>query len=160
MAHSGTVLGQLYECIVVYELVLGASSRDVREREQKVTHTLTRPKMLTTDSNAASNGTDARLPLTAVRVSMSAFNAAVAFEQVPTSVSMLSAARGLQNIAKRCGERCGVRRTGGWIAEHELYTRPAYLGYCRNSPRKFVGNRLHDGWRSVCTENEANQCGR
>ena len=75
--------------------------------------------MLTTDSNAASNGTDARLPLTAVRVSMSAFNAAVVIEQVLTSVSMPSAAQGLQ-IVKWCGERCGVRRTGGWIAGHEL----------------------------------------
>ena len=116
--------------------------------------------MLTTDSNAASNGTDARLPLTTVRVSMSAFNAAVVVEQVLTSVSMLSAARGLQIIVKWCGERCGVRRTGGWIAGHELYTRTAYLGYCRNSSRMFVGNRLHGAWRGVCAENEATQYGR
>ena len=107
MAHSGTVLGQLYECVVVYELVLGASSRHVSEREQEATHTLTSPKTLTTDSNAVSNGADARSPLAAVRVSMSAFNAAVAVERGPASVSMPSVAQGLQ-IGKQYVERCGL----------------------------------------------------
>ena len=118
MAHSGTVLGQLYECVVVYELILGASSRNVPEREQKATHTLTRPKMLTTDSNAASSGADARSSLTAVMDPMSAFNAAVAFDRVPTSVSMLSVAQGLQ-IGKQYVERCDLGRTGDWTVGHE-----------------------------------------
>ena len=51
VAHSGTTLGQLYECIVFYQLVLNVPLRGAQGRKRERAHTLTRAKIPTTDSN-------------------------------------------------------------------------------------------------------------
>ena len=80
VAHSGTTLGQLHECIVIYQLVLNVLLRGAQGRKPKRARTLTRPKIPTTDSNATLKGTSPRLLMAVVRVSMSAFSAAVVVE--------------------------------------------------------------------------------
>ena len=80
VAHSGTMVGQFYKGIVVCHLVLGASSRGIREKGQKETRTLTRPKISITNPNATFKGAISMLLLAAVRVSISVFNAAVVVE--------------------------------------------------------------------------------
>ena len=129
VAHSGTTLGQLYECIVFYQLVLNVPLRGVQGRKRKRARTLTRPKMPTTDSNATLKGTSPRLLMAVVRVSMSAFNAALVVDPVPTLVSMFSAAQGsrLSKGGMRDGEWGGRGRTVG-IAGHEDFTWPGYFG--------------------------------
>jgi hypothetical protein len=85
--------------------------------------------MPTTDSNATLKGTSPRVLMAAVRVSMSAFNAALVVDPVPTLVSMFSAPQGsrLSKGGMRDGEWGGRERTVG-IAGHEDFTWPGYFG--------------------------------
>ena len=80
VARSGKMLGQFYKYIVVCHLVLGASSRDEREKGQRETHTLMRPNISITDPNATFKEAISMLCFAAVRASMSAFKAAVVVE--------------------------------------------------------------------------------
>ena len=80
VARSHTMVGQFCKDIVVRHLVLGTSSRGVREKGQNETRTLTRPKISITDPNTAFKGAISMLSLAAVRVWVSAFSAAVVVE--------------------------------------------------------------------------------
>ena len=94
MARSSTILGQFYKGVVVCHLVLGASSRGEREKEQKGTRTLTRLKISITDPDATFKGAISMLCFAAVRASMSAFKAAVVVEGASTPERMLSIVQG------------------------------------------------------------------
>jgi len=79
VARSDAVLCQFHKRIVVCHLILTVLPKDEwKKGSRTVTLTLTRPKMTMTDSNSTFTGMISSVSLAAVRVAMSAFNAAVA----------------------------------------------------------------------------------
>ena len=136
MARPNAFSGQFHERIFLDHLVLVVppiSGCDDGNRVRRLT--LTRVRMPITDSNTAFTGMDSMVSLKAVRVSMSAFSAAVVVSCCATFVGMSPTAQGPGMVMTRCSGRWGSEddTVGSWIVGHEVrawsttyYTRTAY----------------------------------